>query len=51
LVLELLAAGQSESELLESYPGLRRENVLACLAFASRPGGQRGLAPERKPLV
>jgi uncharacterized protein (DUF433 family) len=31
-VLEMLAAGQSESELLTSYPGLTREDVLACLS-------------------
>lgn len=35
LVLELLAAGQSEHEILSSYPGLTREDVLACLAYAS----------------
>jgi uncharacterized protein (DUF433 family) len=34
LILELLAAGQSETELLISYPGLTRE-VLACLSYAS----------------
>lgn len=34
LVLELLAAGQTEREILERYPGLTREDVLACLAFA-----------------
>jgi len=34
-VLELLAAGQSESEILTSYPGLAREDILACLAYAS----------------
>ena len=32
-ILELLAAGQSESELLTSYPGLTREDILACPAF------------------
>jgi uncharacterized protein (DUF433 family) len=31
LVLELLAAGQSEQEVLANYPGLTREDVLACL--------------------
>jgi uncharacterized protein (DUF433 family) len=31
-ILELLAAGQSESELLSSYPGLTREDILACVA-------------------
>ena len=34
-VLELLAAGQSESEILANYPGLVREDILACLAYAS----------------
>jgi uncharacterized protein (DUF433 family) len=34
-ILELLAAGQSESELLTTYPGLTREDILACLAYAS----------------
>ncbi len=31
LILELLAGGQSEKEILESYPGLSREDILACL--------------------
>jgi uncharacterized protein (DUF433 family) len=35
LILELLAAGQAESELLANYPGLTREDILACLAYAS----------------
>jgi uncharacterized protein (DUF433 family) len=35
LILELLAAGQSESEILANYPGLAREDILACLAYAS----------------
>ena len=34
-ILELLAAGQSESELLAHYPGLSREDILACLSYAS----------------
>ena len=34
-ILELLAAGQSESELLTNYPGLTREDILACLSYAS----------------
>jgi uncharacterized protein (DUF433 family) len=34
-VLELLAAGQSENEVLASYPGLTREDILACLSYAS----------------
>jgi uncharacterized protein (DUF433 family) len=35
LILELLAAGESETDLLESYPRLTREDLLACLAYAS----------------
>ena len=34
-ILELLAAGQSESEVLANYPGLSRDNILACLSYAS----------------
>lgn len=34
-ILDLLAAGQTESEILANYPGLTREDVLACLAYAS----------------
>lgn len=35
LILGLLAAGQSEGEILESYPGLTRDDILACLSYAS----------------
>ncbi len=34
-ILELLAAGQSERDLLDNYPGLTRQDILACLAYAS----------------
>lgn len=34
-ILELLAAGRSEQELLADYPGLTRDDILACLAYAS----------------
>jgi len=34
-ILELLAAGQSEDEVLSDYLGLTREDILACLAYAS----------------
>ena len=35
LVLELLAAGETEEQLLSDYPRLTREDVRACLAYAS----------------
>jgi uncharacterized protein (DUF433 family) len=34
-ILELLAAGQSEGEILANYPGIAREDILACLSYAS----------------
>jgi uncharacterized protein (DUF433 family) len=34
LILELLAAGQSEVQILSDYPGLAREDILASLAYA-----------------
>jgi uncharacterized protein (DUF433 family) len=34
-ILELLAAGQSESDVLSNYPGLTRNDILACLSYAS----------------
>lgn len=30
-ILELLAAGQSENDLLTNYPGLTRDDILACV--------------------
>jgi uncharacterized protein (DUF433 family) len=35
-VLEFLAAGDSVAEVLEEYPTLVREDVQACLEYASR---------------
>lgn len=35
-VLEFLAAGDSVEEILEEYPSLSREDVQACLEYASR---------------
>lgn len=37
-ILELLAAGQTEKDLLMNYPGLTREDILACLSYASYLG-------------
>ena len=35
-ILNLLAHGASISEILDEYKGLTREDILACLLFASR---------------
>ena len=33
-VIELLAQGWTEVEILHNYPGLAREDIQACLAYA-----------------
>ena len=35
-VLEFLAAGDSVEDVLEEYPALKREDVQACLDYASK---------------
>ena len=32
-VIDLVAAGWSETQILDNYPGLCREDILACLAY------------------
>lgn len=34
IMLDLLAAGMSIEEILEDYPDLEREDLLACILFA-----------------
>ena len=38
-VLEFLAAGDSVEDVLDEYPTLKREDVQACLNYASRVMG------------
>jgi uncharacterized protein (DUF433 family) len=38
-VLGMLAAGDSAEDILDSYPWLEREDVLACLSFAHKMVG------------
>jgi uncharacterized protein (DUF433 family) len=34
-IIELLAHGWSEADILQNYPGLTREDIQACLFYAS----------------
>ncbi|OGO34960.1 MAG: antitoxin [Chloroflexi bacterium RBG_16_54_18] len=34
-IIDLMAQGWSETDLLQNYPGLSHEDVQACLAYAS----------------
>lgn len=36
LILDLLSAGSSHQEILNDYPNLEEEDILACLVYASR---------------
>ena len=33
-VIDLLASGWSESQIVDNYPGLTHDDILACLAYA-----------------
>ncbi len=35
LILDFLAGGMTVEELLEEYPGIEREDILACIAYAA----------------
>lgn len=34
-IVDLLAQGWTEPDILKNYPGLKREDILACLAYVS----------------
>lgn len=44
-VLGMLAAGDGVDDLLQAYPWLEREDVLACLAYARRIVGRERIEP------
>ncbi|TVQ94342.1 MAG: DUF433 domain-containing protein [Bacteroidetes bacterium] len=35
-ILELLASGMTHSEILEDYPDIEEEDILACLEYATK---------------
>jgi len=36
LILDLLSAGSTHKEILDDYPNLEEEDILACLAYATK---------------
>lgn len=44
-VLGMLAAGDSPETILQGYPWLEREDILACLAYARRLVGHERVEP------
>ena len=45
LVLSLLSQGATQAELLDDYPGLETEDILACIAYAHTVIAGDTLAP------
>lgn len=44
-IVELLAGGWTEDDLLREYPGLAKEDILACLAYAAERLGEERVFP------
>ena len=40
-ILEMIAAGDSVDDMLEAFPSLRREQVLACVDYAAKLMGNQ----------
>ncbi|MEQ8413357.1 MAG: DUF433 domain-containing protein [Imperialibacter sp.] len=36
LILDLLSAGSTHPEILEDYPNMEEDDILACLAYATK---------------
>lgn len=41
LILDMLADGISQQEILENYPGLKRADILACIAYGAEMSRER----------
>jgi len=41
LVLDLLASGWTFQEVLDNYPGIEREDILACIAYGAEMSRER----------
>ena len=45
MILELLASGMSNDEVLDDYPDLEREDLLAALEYGALAAGGRRVVP------
>jgi uncharacterized protein (DUF433 family) len=41
LILDLLASGKSQQEILEDYPGLEPADIKACIAYGAEMSRER----------
>ena len=51
LILDFLAAGHDMADILESYPQLKREDVLTCIAYEELIGQARRLDASVEPMT
>ncbi len=50
-ILGLLASGLTIEEVLDEYPGLKKDDVLACLLFASKTLEDSSFVPARSQAI
>jgi len=41
LILDLLASGLTVKEILDQYPGLKKDDILACIAYGAEMARER----------
>lgn len=41
LILDLLASGMTVKEILDQYPGLKKDDILACIAYGAEMARER----------
>jgi len=41
LILDFLASGMTAEEILQEYPGLSRDDILACIAYGAEMARER----------
>lgn len=51
LILDYLASGMSEQELLEEYPQLRHEDILAAIAYGAELARERIIPVQTPPAA
>lgn len=49
LILDMLASGSTQAEILANYPGLEEADVLACIAYGSEMTRERYVAMPLEP--
>ncbi|MDR0811711.1 MAG: DUF433 domain-containing protein [Paludibacter sp.] len=50
-MLELVAAGMTFDEIISDYPYLEREDISACLIYASSMANYKGMIPFEKQIA